>query len=142
MSDKNMAKEKSFTEYIKLVAKSSRCTGNWIWMSNTLTHECRQVPAALENEYKKYGWVKGRSESSFKMSDRVWITKQGKCTRVQADKIEQFKQDGWVEGRTKSKVKGRVYVHNSTKRRMVKPDEAKRLVEDEGWSYGIGNRKT
>ena len=134
--------EKAFTEYRKLVAKSHRYKGNWIWMSNTLTHECRQVSAELENEYKKYGWVKGRSESSFKMSDRVWMIKQDKCTRVQAYQVEQFKQDGWVEGRTESKVKGRVYVHNSTQRKMVEPDEAKLLVENEGWSYGIGNRKT
>lgn len=133
--------ERAFTEYRKLALKSRKCAGKWMWMSNPLTHECRQCPVELEDEYRQYGWVKGRSESSFKMSDRVWMTKNGKNTRVQVDQVEQFKQDGWVEGRTESKVKGRVYVHNSTQRKMVKPDEAKRLVENEGWSYGIGSRK-
>ena len=33
--------------------------------------------------------------------------------------VEQFKQDGWVEGKTTSKVKGSVYVHNSTQRKIV-----------------------
>lgn len=134
--------EKVFTEYRKLVSMSRRCTGKWMWMSNPLTHECRQVSVELEDKYKQYGWVKGRSESSFKMSDRVWMTKNGKNTRVQVDRVEQFKQDGWVEGRAKSKVKGRVYVHNSTQRKMVEPDEAKHLVENRGWSYGRGAKSS
>ena len=127
--------EDKLKKYRAVVKKTKSSTGSWVWMCNKLTNETRCVPSDVEEDLKSYGWVRGRL--NFSMSNYVWITKGNEEKRVPSENVELSKQEGWRIGRIPHQTYGYKHVYKGSERRKVPEEEARRLVLQEGWSYGI-----